>query len=287
MRSGAAPRGPSPSLAVIFALFTVGLLMGKPLMAQLQEEPPDTIQVDSTLLRIQRQLLGLAKPPGIDSTYFLPDSLLPDSLRELREAMTRGRRVGGREPSSAGESQLRIGDSIFLALKELEGYSVTEYQSQGAHFGAKERELTLFGTPEEKAQIVADGQGLTADSLFYSEETGRVWSGGSEAIFQPQSGEPVPSRIIIFDLDEERGTALGATTRYSGGGDWIVHGDLTSVNDTATFGTGLSFTSCELEEPHYHFASKNVKIVRGNLLVARPVKLYFAGGSRTWGSTGP
>ncbi len=68
MRSGAAPRGPSPSLAVIFALFTVGLLMGEPLMAQLQEEPPDTIQVDSTLLRIQRQLLGLAKPPGIDST---------------------------------------------------------------------------------------------------------------------------------------------------------------------------------------------------------------------------
>jgi len=292
MRPGAAPRRPSPSLAVVFALFTVGLLVGEPLMAQAQEEPPDTIAVDtipvdtipvdSTLLRIQQQLLGLAKPPGIDSVYFLPDSLLPDSLRELREAMTRGGRSGGRESSSGGGAQLSLGDSIHMALKELEGYSITEYQSRGADFEAKERRLILLGTPEDKAQIVADGQVLTADSLFFDEELGRVWSEGSEATFQPEDGDAVISRTIVFDLNEERGSALDATTRYSGGGDWIVHGDLTSVSDTATFGTDLSFTSCELEEPHYHFAAKRVKIVRGNLLVARPVKLYFADVPVAW-----
>ncbi len=99
----------------------------------------------------------------------------------------------------------------------------------------------------------------------------------------PKTGDPVNSRIIVFDLNEERGTALDATTKYSGGGDWIVHGDLTSVTRHGVlWEPGSCFTSCELEEPHYHFASNNVKIIRGNLLVARPVKLYFADVPVAW-----
>jgi hypothetical protein len=169
-----------------------------------------------------------------------------------------------------------------MALKELEGYSLTEYESTGADFGAEDRQLVLLGTPDNQARIFADGIELTADSLFYDDEKGKVWSTGSAASFQPEEGDPVESRTIVFDLAEERGTAMDATTKYSGGGEWIVHGDLTSVTDTASFGNRLMFTSCELEEPHYHFASNNVKIVRGNLLVARPVKLYFADVPVAW-----
>jgi len=287
MRSGVGPRNPFPVLVVIFGLGS--LFLGDQLGAQLQETPPDTlppdtIPVDSTLLRIQEQLLGLAKPPGVDSTYFLPDSLLPDSLLELREAARSGLRGPGSSASArTSGTQLSGGDSILVALGELEGYTLTEYQALGADFGVEERRLVLLGTPDQQAQIIADGQELTADSLFYSEESGKVWSTGSQATFQPEEGDPVKSRVIVFDLAEGRGTALDATTRYSGGmGEWIVHGDLTSVSDTASFGTHLSFTSCELEEPHYHFASNNVKIVRGNLLVARPVKLYFADVPVAW-----
>ncbi|MFH1762607.1 MAG: hypothetical protein ABIF09_00320 [Gemmatimonadota bacterium] len=218
MRSGTASGRGSPYQSVAFALLFTALLNGEPLGAQLQVQPPDTIPVDSTLLRIQQQLLGLARPPGIDSTYFLPDSLLPDSLRELREARAAGNRAGGRGARPVGRTGLTGGDSTLTALRELEGYTVTEYKSVGANFGAEERQLILLGTPENKAQISADGQELTADSLFYSEEMGKVWSTGSEAIFQPQDGDPVNSRIIVFDLREGRGTALGATTRYSGGG---------------------------------------------------------------------
>lgn len=248
---------------------------------------PDTIPVDSTALRIQQQLLGLAKPPGVDSVYFLPDSLMPDSLREYMEARRGQGRLGGgggsRETARAPGSGMSGGDSILMALKELQGYTLTEYQSLGADFGAADRQLILLGQPGAQAQIIADGQELTADSLFYDEEKGKVWSVGSEAMFHPEGGDPVNSRVIVFDLNEERGTALDAKTTYSGGmGEWIVHGDLTSVNDTASWGNHLMFTSCELDEPHYHFASNNVKIVRGNLLVARPVKLYFADVPVAW-----
>ncbi len=289
MRPGAGPKAISRSSRLIFALVGASLFLGEKATAQAQERPPDTIQVaepdtipvDSTLLRIRQQLEGLAKPPGIDSTYFLPDSLMPDSLRERLEARS-GQRSRGRASDQTVRSPLSGGDSILMALKELQGYTLTEYQSIGADFGAEDRQLVLLGTPEDQARIFADGLELTADSLFYDDEKGKVWSSGSAASFQPAEGEPVDSRIIVFDLAEERGTALDATTKYSGGGEWIVHGDLTSVTDTASFGNHLQFTSCELEEPHYHFASNNVKIVRGNLLVARPVKLYFADVPVAW-----
>jgi hypothetical protein len=264
-------------LGIVF--LGVGLSLPPGLRAQVQE-PPDTIRVDSTLLRIQQRLLGLARPPGIDSIYLLPDSLLPDSILELRQ-IARGVRPG----STRASSDLSPGDSVMAALKALGkgDYAVTEYESQGAEFGAKNKELILRGTPEEMARVIADGQELTADTaLVYDDEAGKVWTVGSEATFRPPEGEPVTSRVIVFDLTEERGTALGATTKYSGGGDWIVHGDLTSVSDSASYGTGLSFTSCELDEPHYHFLTKNAKILRGNIMVARPVLLYFADVPVAW-----
>lgn len=283
MRPGSVPGPVYRAPVLILALSLLLLPRAESLLGQVRVEPPDTIPVDSTRLRIQQQLEGLAKPPGVDSTFFLPDSLLPDSIREIKEAREAGRRFGGGRESSGGSgSGMTEGDSIIMVLKDLEGYSLTEYQALGADFLAAERRLILKGSPETRAHILADGQALIADSLFFNEETGKVWSTGESATFQPSEGEPVNSRIIVFDLNEERGTALDATTRYSGGGEWIVHGDLTSVSDTASFGSHLAFTSCEHEEPHYHFSSNNVKIVRGNLLVARPVKLYFADVPVAW-----
>ncbi len=102
MRPGTASGRSSRYQPVAFALLITALLNGEPLGAQLQVPPPDTIQVDSTLLRIQQQLQGLARPPGIDSTYFLPDSLLSDSLRGLREARAAGQRPGGPERPAGG-----------------------------------------------------------------------------------------------------------------------------------------------------------------------------------------
>ena len=274
-------------------LSLAGFFFPGSLGAQTQQTLPDTlaadtVPVDSTRLRIQQQLQYLGKPPGVDSTYFLPDSLMPDSLREIldrrRGAQRLDRRNAGRGSGGAREGSVNLsqGDSILLALKELAGYSLTEYQSAGAEFGAAERQLVLLGTENTQAQLVAEGMEVSSDSLFFDEEAGKLWSSESGAAFRSPEGDPVEARILVFDMNEERGTALDATTEYSAmGGQWFVHGDLTSVDDTATWGSRLSFTSCDHEEPHYHFESNNVKIV-GNLLVARPAKLYFADVPVAW-----
>ncbi|HUF74838.1 MAG TPA: putative LPS assembly protein LptD, partial [Longimicrobiales bacterium] len=58
--------------------------------------------------------------------------------------------------------------------------------------------------------------------------------------------------------------------------NWIVTGDLPTVSPDVVYGSHTRFTSCELEVPHYHFETDQIKIVGGNVLVARGVRLYFA-----------
>jgi hypothetical protein len=271
--------------SVSIPVVALGALLGlaswvAPVCGQVTE-PPDTIQVDSTRLMIFDQLRDLAKPPGIDSTWYVPDSLLSDSALADREArLAPGRpRSGGSQPTRGMEGV----DSLMTALMELEGYSLTQYESEGADFGAKTKQLVLTGTPESRARLIRNGEEVTSDSaLVYSDDTGKIWSVGSDAVYQPQVGDPVNSARIVFDLNEARGTATDARTQFSMGGDWNLHSDYLTVEEESIFGHKVMFTSCEEEEPHYHFASENIKIINDNMMVARPVRLYFADVPVVW-----
>ncbi|MGM0668168.1 MAG: putative LPS assembly protein LptD [Gemmatimonadota bacterium] len=274
-------RGP---LALLLGLALTSVPGPGPIPAQAQvadPPPPDTVQVDSTRLRIFQQLEELARPPGMDSIWFIPDSLLSDSALAERDARLTGRQPRQGAPRAAAGMGGR--DSIMTALMEMEGYSLTEYASQGADFGAGTKQLVLLGTPEAQARLIREGEEITADSaLVYSDETGKVWSVGTQAVYQPKEGDPVNSARIVFDLNQTRGTANQARTRYNAGAEWILYSDYLTVEEESAYGHEVMFTSCEEEEPHYHFAAKNIKIINDNILVARPVKLYFADVPVAW-----
>jgi hypothetical protein len=88
----------------------------------------------------------------------------------------------------------------------------------------------------------------------------------------------VTSRRLLVDTRGQVASAFGAQTKYSEfgtGGGWFVTGDLPRVGRDTVYASGASFTSDEQRVPYYHFAAKNVKIVRGSVLVAMPVRLYF------------
>ena len=125
--------------------------------------------------------------------------------------------------------------------------------------------------------------GVEADtSILYNEETGRLQTQG-QSTFTPETGDPIESTSLIFDISEERGSAFGAETSYSeGGANWLVTGDMPFAAADSSFMSHARFTSCDLEEPHYHFETDEIKIIGGNVLVARPVRLYFADVPVAW-----
>ncbi|MCH7991390.1 MAG: LPS-assembly protein LptD, partial [Gemmatimonadetes bacterium] len=224
-----------------------------------QVTPPPAEELDSARLAILERLERLARPPGYDSVLFLEDSL---RVAEAAE----GNRFGG-----AGM------DSVATALLGMPGYDLVEYEAESADFAAQERILVLRAAENGRARVSSEGLVIEADtSITFNEATGRLRTVG-EATFTPPEGDPIVAVDMIYDLAQGRGSALDAKTSWTeAGANWTVRGDMPYAAQDSTFMSHARFTSCEIEEPHYHFEANEIKIVAGNVLVARGVKLYFA-----------
>ena len=249
-------------LLVIAAL----LLCAEARHAEGQAPPPDTVvqQPDSARLAIMRRLERLARPPGVDSILFTQDSA------RLADAQA-GVRPGGGP------------DSVTTALFGMPGYSLTEYDSESADFAAQDRILVLQAPPDGRARVSQEGSVIEADSsITFNEATGSIRTVG-QATFTPPEGDPVDAVNMVYDLGQGRGSARGARTSWDqDGATWVVEGDMPYAAQDSTFMSHASFTSCDLEEPHYHFQTDEIKIVGGNVLVARGVRLYFADVPVAW-----
>ena len=220
-------------------------------------QSPDTAAVvDSARVQVLRMLERLAAPP------------LPDSLRELPDSTERPSR-----PVAPGP------DSVLNALLSLPGYQASQYEGTGLEFGSS-GEVILYGNTDARARFFREGaerMQLEADSsITMDDSTSLIWTEGA-SVFTGREGEPLNSTSMIYSLDSRRGTAYSARTRFAeSGSPWIVSGDLPSVTPEIVHGAHVGFTTCDLEHPHYHFDTSEIKIVAGNVLVARSVKLYFA-----------
>ncbi len=224
-----------------------GLAVSAPLSAQAVEE-----EVDSARIRILEQLDRLAKPPGVDSTLFR------DSLRG---------RVPRRTPPPA------TADTFLAKLLELPGYSVARYEGAQARFDATDERLILIGAEGSPAKLNQGRERITAaDTISMADSL--VWTAG-ETITERPGEEPVRSSNIIYDLRQGRGSAFDAHTKLTQGATWVMNGDLPAILPDTVFGHDINFTSCEEEEPHYHFAARELKAIGGSWLVARNVTLNF------------
>ena len=217
-----------------------------PLSAQ---ELPDSLR-DVIKERLERLTRALG-----DTTNLLPDSMLP-------------------EP----DEDIMVDDSTLMELLSLPGYNLIQYRSDDATFETGSRVLWLVSTGGNGAVMNRDGIELSADSaLVFDDNTGRLVSHGQEATFTPEDGNAVLTRQIIFDLNERRGTALDAqTTTDVRAGSWNVRGDCPWVDGDVSYCHRMMFTSCEEDEPHYHFQAAEMKMYPGGTMVARNVVLYFA-----------
>lgn len=204
---------------------------------------------DSLRAVIQERLERLDRRLG-DST-----GLLPDTLRDEGQDLTE--------------------DSTLLSLLQLDGYGLVEYRSEGASYDPRNRMLMLLATGGN-AVLTRDGRELSADSLVFDEATGRLVTFGEVANYKPRDGNDLQADRFIYDLNEQRGTALGADSEVGAmAGTWRVSGDFPSVTADFSYGNHLMFTTCDLEHPHYHFVARRTKLTSGGWMVARNVVLYF------------
>jgi hypothetical protein len=227
-------------------------------------QPPDTSRLsraDSLRARQRALLERLARPPGEDTL-------------ELKRLDTLPAAPAPRRGQQGGQVQLSRDSVAERLMRELVGYQPVEYAGAEANFEAATRNLVLRGDSASKVTVRYQEQQVTADdSIRYNRDVVRA---EGNPIFTPPQGDPVNSRRLLVDTRGQVASAFGArTTTNDMGAQWFVTGDLPRVGRDTVFASGANFTSDEQRVPYYHFAANNVKIVRGTVLVAMPVRLYF------------
>jgi hypothetical protein len=197
------------------------------------------------------------------------DSVVTDTAAARRDSLRNRPLVEWATPDSATD-----------ALQRREGYTVTRYQGTRVLFHAAQRVIDLKG----KAAVQRDETILVGDSVEFNDSTKVVKAlGDTLTLRDPSQGDDVIAHgRIEYNITSQEGKATEVNTSVLSGERWLLYGHNTGfVNDTSAAGHSAFYaregwlTSCQDSAPHYHFASKEMKVIAKDVLVARPAILYI------------
>ena len=175
-------------------------------------------------------------------------------------------------------------DAVIDSLLTRPGYTVTRFQGRSVRFDASRKILTLIRDDSARAAIGRDQTIMVSDTIIYDDSTKVVRARGAENVLRDPSrgGDDVVSRgTMFYNTTERRGTVGYVRTTIQSGQKYFVDAQRAGfANDstgeeTAFFGRSGTITTCDDSVPHFHFSSKELKLVKGKLAVGRPGVLYI------------
>jgi len=221
-----------------------------------------------------------------------------DSLLSVGGASNEYRAVP--KPGKTAESNTARGDTITVHFRGgkldraiVRGKAEGEYHLpvDAADTTAAKNEVVRYDAAQieylvPKDRIVLD----TRSRLFYrelqlqarrvefdSQKQSLVASGNPELV---DRGDKVSGHLMTYDLESRQGTIYQAQTAYERG---LYHGErIRKVNEDELDVQGGSYSTCSLEEPHYHFKAKWMKIYLKDKMVAKPVVFYLRNVPLLW-----
>lgn len=144
----------------------------------------------------------------------------------------------------------------------------TELRARRILYRSREGVVEAF----QEATVSRGESRLGADSLFYERETGAVATFGASVLTEGSS--QTRGFDLRYDLERKSGRLGGGVTTYD---PWILEGEAMAKIGASTFRleTGY-FTTCDLPDPHYTFRADEIKLRQDDVIVAKPVILYFS-----------
>ena len=198
-----------------------------------------------------------------------PDALY-ERLLEVAEADTTGVAVEGAPIQYQGSRLVFYpqGEVIVLEGNAQAEQAGTTLEADRILYRSREGVVEAF----REASVARGPSKLIADSLFYDRESGSVATFGASILTEGQS--ETRGVDLMYDLERKSGRLGGGTTVYE---PWILHGDdMSKIGESTYLVEHGNFTTCDLPEPHYRFASSEIKMRQSDVIVASPVVLYFS-----------
>lgn len=161
-------------------------------------------------------------------------------------------------------------DSVLDSLLLLNGYQITRYVADTLIVQGDSQTIHL----RSKAFVERGKTKLEADSIRFHEASCRLDARGDPRLFD--EGSVVVGEGMRYDTCTSRGVVTDAFTDFDQGGvKWYMRGNMAvDSSSTRMYGASSEVTSCDLPDPSYHFASREVKWLNKNVMVARPAVLY-------------
>ncbi len=216
---------------------------------------------------------------------------------ETRRAVVVGHARSVYWPSSADSAQggrnLSSGDSIIVefaggrarratVVGEAEGtyYMVAEGDTSRANQEERVRyrgRKIVYDVDGDEVDVVGVAEvtykelRLNAEKVAFNTKTERMRAEGDPVL---QDGKDrIVGQTMTYDLSIRRGTIFSGKTTYEKG--YYYGEQIRKVSDDVLLVRNGSYTTCELDEPHYHFGSHNMKILLRDKVIVRPVVFYF------------
>ena len=172
-------------------------------------------------------------------------------------------------------------DSVTRALLGRDSTTATRYQADEVVFQANGRQIILNGD----AAVQRDESIIVSDTILYSDSTKVVLALGDTAILRDPAQGPadvVALGRIAYDIGNRRGVVSNVSTSVESGQTWFLsarrsffQGDSSATTDQKFFARNGTITSCSDPHPDYYFKAKEIKLIQGKLLVARPAILFI------------
>jgi lipopolysaccharide assembly outer membrane protein LptD (OstA) len=130
----------------------------------------------------------------------------------------------------------------------------------------KSRKLFLIGG----GTINYDTRKLQADSVMLDQDKRTVYADGSPILWD--GSDKIRGSKMIYSLDSRRGIVAEGDTEYEQG---YYHGyRIKKVAPEVMNVEKGRFTTCDLDDPHFFFTSRQMKMYIGDKVVAKPVVFY-------------
>jgi lipopolysaccharide assembly outer membrane protein LptD (OstA) len=226
--------------------------------------------------------LDLIKAQGNSYTYYLP-------AKEDTAA-------SGSNVASGDSTMLKFGGSglqeVFVitsaegtywspgkkdSLGNVISVDTVNYSANRIHYKIAEKLIIMRETAKVKQATMA----LDADEIEYDLNSRNLYAVGHydslQAKYVPlvlrDNLEEMTGEQLVYNLDDKRGKIKASRTKLD---QAYYSGDLLRKEVENEFLVrGGSYTTCENPEPHFHFASKNMKLIADDKVFARPVVLYI------------
>ncbi len=136
----------------------------------------------------------------------------------------------------------------------------------------------LFYYPQSDRVVLVDSavvnKGTTtlkADSIVYYLKKKLLFAFNNVTLVVEQ--DTLTGDSLFYNLNTKQGVSYNGRTHVEKG--YLTGEKMYKVTDSILNIENGKFTSCDLEPPHYFFYSKEMKVIRGDMAIVRPLVLYI------------